>query len=80
MFVDGGAAVNVMPYTMFRKLGMGLGDLTPTSIVLNMFGPLLSVFATVLMSSVLNSSSSADLSNFGPGTFLTCLDLLLTVI
>jgi hypothetical protein len=37
MFVDGGAVVNVMPYTTFRKLGMGLGDLTPTSIVLNDF-------------------------------------------
>jgi hypothetical protein len=37
MFVDGGAAVNVMPYTTFRKLGMGLKDLTPTSIVLNDF-------------------------------------------
>jgi hypothetical protein len=29
MFVDGGAAVNVMPYTTFRKLGMGPSDLTP---------------------------------------------------
>jgi hypothetical protein len=37
MFVDGGAAVNVMPYTTFRKLDMGPGDLTPTSIVLNYF-------------------------------------------
>jgi hypothetical protein len=37
MFADGGAAVNVMPYTTFRKLGMGPGDLTPTSIVLNDF-------------------------------------------
>jgi hypothetical protein len=37
MFVDGGAAVNVMPYTTLRKLGMGPGDLTPTSIVLNDF-------------------------------------------
>jgi hypothetical protein len=37
MFVDGGAAVNVMPYTTFRKLGMGPGNLTPTSIVLNDF-------------------------------------------
>jgi hypothetical protein len=37
MFVDGGAAVNVMPYTTFRKLGMGPGDLTATSIVLNDF-------------------------------------------
>jgi hypothetical protein len=37
MFVDGGAAVNVTPYTTFRKLGMGPGDLTPTSIVLNDF-------------------------------------------
>jgi hypothetical protein len=37
MFIDGGAAVNVMPYTMFRKLGMGPGDLMPTSIILNDF-------------------------------------------
>jgi hypothetical protein len=37
MFVDGGAAVNVMPYTTFRKLGMGPGDLTPMSIILNDF-------------------------------------------
>jgi hypothetical protein len=37
MFVDGGAAVNVMPYTTFRKLGMGPGDFTPTSIILNDF-------------------------------------------
>jgi hypothetical protein len=37
MFVDGGAAVNVMPYTTFRKLGMGPGDLMPTSIILNVF-------------------------------------------
>jgi hypothetical protein len=37
MFVDGGATVNVMPYTTFRKLGMSPGDLTPTSIVLNDF-------------------------------------------
>jgi hypothetical protein len=37
MFVDGGAAANVMPYTTFRKLGMGPGDLTPTSIILNDF-------------------------------------------
>jgi hypothetical protein len=37
MFIDGGAAINVMSYTTFRKLGMGPGDLTPTSIVLNDF-------------------------------------------
>jgi hypothetical protein len=37
MFVDGGAAVNVMSYTTVRKLGMGPGDLMPTSIVLNDF-------------------------------------------
>jgi hypothetical protein len=37
MFVDGGAAVNVMPYTTFRKLGMGPSDLMPTSIILNDF-------------------------------------------
>jgi hypothetical protein len=37
MFVDGGAAVNVMPYTTFRELGMGPGDLTPTSKILNDF-------------------------------------------
>jgi hypothetical protein len=37
MFVDSGAAVNVMPYTTFRKIGMGPGDLTSTSIILNDF-------------------------------------------
>jgi hypothetical protein len=37
MFVNGGAAVNVMPYTTFRKPGMGPGDLKPTSIILNDF-------------------------------------------
>jgi hypothetical protein len=37
MFVDGGAAVNVMSYNTFRKLGMGPRDLTPTSIILNDF-------------------------------------------
>jgi hypothetical protein len=37
MFVDGGSAVNVMSYTTLRKLGMGPGDLTPTSIILNDF-------------------------------------------
>jgi hypothetical protein len=37
MFVNGGAAVNVMSYTTFRKLGMGPSDLTPTSIILNDF-------------------------------------------
>jgi hypothetical protein len=37
MFVDGGAAVNVMSYNTFRKLGMGPEDLTPTSIILNDF-------------------------------------------
>jgi hypothetical protein len=31
MFVDGGAAVNVMPYTTFRKLGTGPIDLTPNA-------------------------------------------------
>jgi hypothetical protein len=37
MFVDGRAAVNVMPYTTFLKFGMGPGDLTPTNIILNDF-------------------------------------------
>jgi hypothetical protein len=27
----------MMPYTTFRKLGMGPGDLPPTSIILNDF-------------------------------------------
>jgi hypothetical protein len=37
IFVDGGAAVKVMPYTTFRKLSMGPSDLAPTSIILNDF-------------------------------------------
>jgi hypothetical protein len=49
MFVDGGAAVNVMSYTTFRKLGMGPGDLTPTSIVLNDFAGILQTPRAVYM-------------------------------
>jgi hypothetical protein len=30
MLVDGGATVNLMPYTMFCKLGKGLEDLLET--------------------------------------------------
>ena len=32
MLVDGGVSVNLMPYTTFRKLGKGLGDLIETDI------------------------------------------------
>ena len=38
MLVDGGAAVNLMPYTTFRKLGKGLGDLLETNMMLKDFG------------------------------------------
>jgi hypothetical protein len=38
MLVDGGAAVNVMPYTTFRKLGKGPEDLLKTDMMLRDFG------------------------------------------
>jgi hypothetical protein len=38
MLVDGGAAVNLMPYTTFRKLGKGLEDLLKTDMMLRDFG------------------------------------------
>ena len=38
MLVDGGASVNLMPYTTFRKLGKGLGDLIETGMMLKDFG------------------------------------------
>ena len=38
MLVDGGASVNLMPYTTFRKLGMTLEDLTKTDLMLRDFG------------------------------------------
>ena len=38
MLVDGGAAVNLMPYTTFRKLGKGLEDLLETDMMLRDFG------------------------------------------
>ena len=38
MLVDGGASVNLMPYTTFRKLGKGLGDLIKTDMMLKDFG------------------------------------------
>ena len=38
MLVDGGASVNLIPYTTFRKLGKGLGDLIETDMMLKDFG------------------------------------------
>ena len=38
MLVDGGASVNHMLYTTFRKLGKGLGDLMETDMMLKDFG------------------------------------------
>jgi hypothetical protein len=38
MLVDGGAAVNLMPYTTFRKLGKVPEDLIKTNMVLKDFG------------------------------------------
>ena len=38
MLVDGGASVNLMPYTTFRKLDKGLGDLIETDMMLKDFG------------------------------------------
>ena len=38
MLVDGGASVNLMPYTTFRKLGKGAGDLIETDMMLKDFG------------------------------------------
>jgi hypothetical protein len=38
MLVDGGAAVNPMPYTMFHKLGKGPKDLLQTNMMLKDFG------------------------------------------
>ena len=38
MLVDGGASVNLMPYTTFRKLGKGPKDLLETDMMLRDFG------------------------------------------
>ena len=38
MLVDGGASVNLMPYTTFRKLGKGPEDLMKTNMMLKDFG------------------------------------------
>ena len=38
MLVDGGASVNLMPYTTFRKLGKGPRDLMETDMMLKDFG------------------------------------------
>jgi predicted aspartyl protease len=37
MFVDGGATINIMPYTTFRKLGMINEELLKTNMVLGDF-------------------------------------------
>ena len=38
MLVDGGASVNLIPYTSFRKLGKGPEDLIETDMMLKDFG------------------------------------------
>lgn len=38
MLVDGGADVNLLPFTTFRKFGRFEGDLIKTNIVLKVFG------------------------------------------
>ena len=38
MLVDGGASVNLMPYTTFRKHSKGRGDLIETEMMLKDFG------------------------------------------
>ena len=38
MLVDGGTSVNLMPYTTFRKLSKGPGDLIETNLMLKNFG------------------------------------------
>ena len=38
MLVDGGASINLMSYTTFRKLGKGLEDLMETNMMLKDFG------------------------------------------
>nr|AAN16330.1 putative polyprotein [Oryza sativa Japonica Group] len=38
MMVDGGAAVNLMPYAIFRKLGKNTDDLIKTNMILKDFG------------------------------------------
>ena len=38
MLADGGAAVNLMPYTTYRKLGKGPEDLIKTDMMLKDFG------------------------------------------
>ena len=38
MLVDGGVVVNLMPYTMFYKLGKGPEDLLETDMMLKDFG------------------------------------------
>jgi len=37
ILIDGGAAINIMPYTVYRKLSKGDQDLTKTNMMLNDF-------------------------------------------
>jgi hypothetical protein len=37
ILVDGGAAINIMPYAVYRKLGKGDQDLTKTDMMLKDF-------------------------------------------
>ena len=47
ILVDGGASINLMPYTTFRKLGKGPGNLIETDMMLKDFGGNASVYTKI---------------------------------
>ena len=52
MLVDGGVAVNIMPYVMLRKLGKSQDDLTKTDMMLKDFEGVVSPLSLLLMAKV----------------------------
>ena len=52
MLVDGGAAVNIMPYVMLCKLGKSQDDLTKTDMMLKDFEGVVSPLSLLLMAKV----------------------------
>ena len=52
MLVDEGAAMNIMPYVMLRKLGKSQDDLTKTDMMLKDFEGVVSPLSLLLMAKV----------------------------
>ena len=76
MLVDGGAAVNIMPYTRYQKLGLGEEDLIQTDMMLKDFEGAISPAKEAICVDLMIGSKTLPTTSFvisGKGSYNTLL-------